>query len=103
MCAYDSLSVLPRCKRKGPRIRRRPISFESLEVRDLLAGTIQPLSVGIDAGGFAPGASNFMFANVMENAVGTWSVCKVGASGMVGINLPLTLRQLDQNGYPIGL
>ena len=104
MYAADSVKVSARFSSKAPRSARRSISFESLECRTLLSGSIQPLSVGIEGGGNASTDTAYMFANEMLNSQNNLFVGKWGSQGLTqGAISNVPLPTLDQNGWPIGL
>jgi hypothetical protein len=103
MLACNSFPRHFRSSRKHPRTARRPLSFEALEERALLAGSIPALSVGIEGGGFGWASTADMFANVMNQAKDVWYVGTWSSLGLAVGSLNDPLPNMDQNGYPIGL
>ena len=82
------------------RARRRPISFETLERRELLAGG---LDIGMNINEITSSASTNMFVDAMKMSSREWGVTSATTPASIWSVPGAVLPPLDGNGYPIGL
>src|SRR5262245_44559612 len=98
-----SISRVPGSQRF--RAVRRRLAFESLEGRTLLTTGSSGLGIGVVLGNINNANTEYVWANVLEQAASTWAVCSpiYGAYGLASLPAGVAMPAMDSNGYPIGL